>query len=322
MTLKDYAVRRLLQMVPVLLGVLVMNFVLIHIAPGDPASFLAGLEAPVALVERLRLEWGLNKPLHEQLFIYLSKFFQGDLGDSYRFRQPVIEVILERLPSTLLLTVTAFILSVLIGVAMGVSSSKRPFSLFDGAMTLFSVVFYSIPVFWLGIVFILAFSLRLGIFPVQGMHTVGIKMDFMESLIDLIWHMFLPVLTLTLVQLASYCRFTRASMLEELRKDYILTARAKGLNENQVFYTHAFKNALIPVITVMGMRLPYLFAGSLLIETVFAWSGIGRLMYQCILARDYPTLMGNFAITALLIMSFNFITDMIYAVVDPRIRYE
>ena len=152
MTLKDYAVRRLLQMIPVLLGVLVMNFILIHIAPGDPASFLAGLEAPVALVERLRIEWGLNKPLHEQLFIYLSRFFRGDLGDSYRFRQPVIEVILDRLPSTLLLTVSAFILSVIIGVAMGVSSSKRPFSLFDGAVTLFSVVFYSIPVFWLGIV--------------------------------------------------------------------------------------------------------------------------------------------------------------------------
>jgi len=322
MTFKDYVFRRLVQMVPVLIGVLIINFTLIHIAPGDPASYLAGMEAPVALVERLRIEWGLDKPLYQQLFIYLSNFFRGNLGDSFRYRQPVLKVILERLPTTLVLTISAFVVSVLLGVALGVTSSKRPFSFFDGITTTFSVVFYSIPVFWLGIVFILVFSLRFDIFPVQGVHTVGIEMNFFDSILDLIWHLFLPMMTLALVNLASYCRFTRASMLEELRKDYIITARSKGLSENTVFYTHALKNALIPVITIMGLRLPYLFAGSLLIETVFAWPGIGRLMYLSILSRDYPTLMGNFAITSLLILLSNFITDMIYASVDPRIRYE
>jgi len=319
MNVRTYIAKRMLQIFPVLLGVVVINFVIIHIAPGNPAVIMAGGEAPPEYIGMLEEEWGLNKPLHEQFVTYLVNLLRGNLGYSYKYRAPVLDVILERLPATLLLTGTAFLIAVLAGVILGVSSSKKPFSFEDNTIMLGSLVFYSMPNFWTGLMAIIILSLRLGLFPVQGMQSFGADLN---SVLDLIWHLILPATTLGLVQLALYARLTRSSMLEELRKDYITTARSKGLDDRSILYRHALKNALIPTITIIGIRLSFMFTGAVVTETIFAWPGIGRLMYDSIYTRDYPLLMGIFVISSAVTVLANFLADIAYCIVDPRIRYE
>jgi len=319
MNVRTYIAKRMLQIFPVLLGVVVINFVIIHIAPGNPAVIMAGGEAPPEYIGMLEEEWGLNKPLHEQFVTYLVNLLRGNLGYSYKYRAPVLDVILERLPATLLLTGTAFLIAVLAGVILGVSSSKKPFSFEDNTIMLGSLVFYSMPNFWTGLMAIIILSLRLGLFPVQGMQSFGADLN---SALDLIWHLILPATTLGLVQLALYARLTRSSMLEELRKDYITTARSKGLDDRSILYRHALKNALIPTITIIGIRLSFMFTGAVVTETIFAWPGIGRLMYDSIYTRDYPLLMGIFVISSAVTVLANFLADIAYCIVDPRIRYE
>jgi peptide/nickel transport system permease protein len=319
MTVRTYIAKRMLQIFPVLLGVVVINFVIIHMAPGNPAVIMAGGEAPPEYIKMLEEEWGLNKPLYEQFVTYLGNLLRGNLGYSYKYRAPVLDVILERLPATLLLTGTAFLIAVLAGVILGVSSSKKPFSFEDNTIMLGSLVFYSMPNFWTGLMAIMIFSLRLGLFPVQGMQFFRADLN---STLDLIWHLVLPATTLGLVQLALYARLTRSSMLEELRKDYITTARSKGLDDRSILYRHALKNALIPTITIIGIRLSFMFTGAVVTETIFAWPGIGRLMYDSIYTRDYPLLMGIFIISSAVTVLANFLADIAYCVVDPRIRYE
>ena len=319
MNVRTYIAKRMLQIFPVLLGVVVINFVIIHIAPGNPAVIMAGGEAPPEYIRMLEEEWGLNKPLHEQFVTYLTNLLRGNLGYSYKYRAPVLDVILERLPATLLLTGTAFLMAVLAGVVLGVSSSRKPFSFEDNMIMLGSLVFYSMPNFWTGLMAIIVFSLRLGLFPVQGIQFFRVDLN---STLDLIWHLILPATTLGLVQLALYARLTRSSMLEELRKDYITTARSKGLDDRSILYRHALKNALIPTITIIGIRLSFMFTGAVVTETIFAWPGIGRLMYDSIYTRDYPLLMGIFIISSAVTVLANFLADIAYCVVDPRIRYE
>jgi peptide/nickel transport system permease protein len=319
MTVRTYIAKRMLQIFPVLLGVVVINFVIIHMAPGNPAVIMAGGEAPPEYIKMLEEEWGLNKPLHEQFVTYLVNLLRGNLGYSYKYRAPVLDVILERLPATLLLTGTAFLIAVLAGVILGVSSSKKPFSFEDNTIMLGSLVFYSMPNFWTGLMAIIIFSLHLGLFPVQGMQSFRADLN---STLDLIWHLILPATTLGLVQLALYARLTRSSMLEELRKDYITTARSKGLDDRSILYRHALKNALIPTITIIGIRLSFMFTGAVVTETIFAWPGIGRLMYDSIYTRDYPLLMGIFIISSAVTVLANFLADIAYCIVDPRIRYE
>ena len=319
MTVRTYIAKRMLQIFPVLLGVVVINFVIIHMAPGNPAVIMAGGEAPPEYIKMLEEEWGLNKPLHEQFVTYLGNLLRGNLGYSYKYRAPVLDVILDRLPATLLLTGTAFLIAVLAGVILGVSSSKKPFSFEDNTIMLGSLVFYSMPNFWTGLMAIIIFSLHLGLFPVQGMQSFRADLN---STLDLIWHLILPATTLGLVQLALYARLTRSSMLEELRKDYITTARSKGLDDRSILYRHALKNALIPTITIIGIRLSFMFTGAVVTETIFAWPGIGRLMYDSIYTRDYPLLMGIFIISSAVTVLANFLADIAYCIVDPRIRYE
>ena len=322
---RGYFLRRLIQLIPTVLLVVLVNFILIHIAPGDPASIMAGMFADPEYIENLRQAWGFNRPLHEQLVVYLSKLLHGDLGYSLRHGEPVLSIILERLPATVLLTFSSFLLAAILGIILGVSASQRPYSSVDNIVSTISIFFYSVPVFSVGILLILLFSVHLNVFPSSGMSTVAFATEALHPLariFDILWHLLLPMMTLALVQLALYSRLTRACVLEETGKDYILTAKAKGLERRVIFYRHALRNALIPIITLLGLRMGYLFTGAMLTETVFAWPGMGRLMYTSILTRDYPLLMGIFLITSLVVLLANFATDIVYSLVDPRVQYK
>jgi peptide/nickel transport system permease protein len=323
-SLKYYVVKRLLEIIPLIFAVVIVNFIIIHVAPGDPASIMAGMEADAAYIESLRKKWGLDKPILDQLWIYLVNILQGDLGYSFRYNEPVISVILAKLPATLLLTVSGFLFALIFGIILGVLAARKPFSITDNVISALSLLLYSMPIFFTGIVLILLFSVYFRLFPIEGMYSIsslGVNQDFISRLLDILWHLFLPMLTVGAYQLALYSRLTRTSIIEELRKDYIITARSKGLPEHIIFFKHALKNAIIPVITVVGLHIGYLFTGSLIVESVFSWPGMGRLLYTSILTRDYPVLMGIFLISAIMIGLGNFLADILYAVVDPRVRY-
>lgn len=322
MSLKTYILRRVLQVLPLIFGVIIINFTIIHLAPGDIALMLAGEDASPEYVEALRARFGLDKPIHEQLFIYISNVVRGDLGYSFANRSPVVNCILERVPATVLLISCSMLFSITVGVLLGVNASKHPYSRADNAITIGSLLGYSIPNFWLGMIMMLIFSLKLGIFPVQGIFTVGVDMVVFERWIDIARHLVLPALVLGTSHVALYARLTRASMLDVLDQDYIITARAKGCNEHIVIFDHALKNALLPVVTIIGLNLGFVLTGATLTETVFAWPGIGRLMYDSIFRRDYPVLMGIFIIVSISVILANLLTDILYAYLDPRIRYE
>jgi len=322
MGLKSYVARRLFEAVPLVLGVIVINFFIIHAAPGDPVIWLVGEEgADIEYIEEMRKEFGLDKPLHVQLYIYLTNFIQGNLGYSLSFHAPVLYLILARAPATLLLMVTATIFAVLFGVVLGVAAARNPYRWIDNFSTLVSLAGYSMPLFWLGQMFILVFAVYLGFLPASGMQNLRLDLIGIDHLIDLLRHLVLPAVTLGVIQLAIITRLTRTKMLEELREDYIVTARAKGLSEMSVTFGHALKNALIPVVTVVGLTVGLMLSGAVLTETVFSWPGIGRLTYDALFARDYPLLLGIFSIVSISVVIVQIITDLVYAVLDPRIRY-
>ncbi len=321
MNLRNYILRRSVQAIPLIFGVIILNFTLIHLAPGDIALIMAGEDAAPEYVEALRTRFGLDKPILEQLMIYISNILKGDFGYSFANRQPVVKVILERVPATVLLISTSMLFSTSIGILLGVNASKSPYSRADNATTVGSLLGFSIPNFWLGIMLMLVFSLTLGIFPVQGMYTVGVEMSGIERLIDIAWHLVLPALVLGTAKTARYARMTRASMLNVLDQDYIITARAKGCNGKLVLFDHALKNALLPVVTMIGLNFGSIITGATLTETVFAWPGIGRLMKDSIFRRDYPVLMGLFIMVSISIIIATILTDILYAYLDPRIRY-
>ena len=321
MTLRNYIIKRSVQAIPLIFGVIILNFTLIHLAPGDIGLTMAGEDAAPEYVEALRTKFGLDKPIHEQLMIYISNILKGDFGYSFANRQPVVKVILERVPATVLLISCSMLFSISIGILLGVNASKSPYSRADNATTVGSLLGFSIPNFWLGIMLMLVFSLTLGIFPVQGMYTVGVEMSGIERLIDIARHLVLPALVLGTAKTARYARMTRATMLEVLDQDYIITARAKGCNGRLVLFDHALKNALLPVVTMIGLNLGSIITGATLTETVFAWPGIGRLMKDSIFRRDYPVLMGLFIMVSISIIIATILTDILYAYLDPRIRY-
>ena len=321
MNLRNYILRRSVQAIPLIFGVIILNFTLIHLAPGDIALIMAGEDAAPEYVEALRTKFGLDKPIPEQLMIYISNILKGDFGYSFANRQPVVKVILERVPATVLLISCSMLFSIFIGILLGVNASKSPYSRADNATTVGSLLGFSIPNFWLGIMLMLVFSLTLGIFPVQGMYTVGVEMSGIERLIDIAWHLVLPALVLGTARTARYARMTRASMLDVMDQDYIITARAKGCNGRLVLFDHALKNALLPVVTMIGLNFGSIITGATLTETVFAWPGIGRLMKDSIFRRDYPVLMGLFIMVSISIIIATILTDILYAYLDPRIRY-
>lgn len=313
--------RRLFAVVPVVLAVVTINFALIHAAPGDPASVLAGPEAPLDYVLEVHHRLGLDQPLWQQYALYIGSVLRGDLGTSFGHRSPVASIILDRLPATLLLSSTAFILSVALGVTLGIFAASSRHSVLGRLTETLAMIFYSIPTFFVGLVLILLFGVALRVLPVQGISTVAVNYAGMDAVGDVARHLVMPATALAIVNIAAYLRFSRASLVEALDKPYIRTARAKGLHERTVIFRHAFRNALIPIVTVIGLRVGFLVTGAAVTEIVFGWPGIGLLMYEAIFSRDYPLIMGVFVVTAVMVSLANLAVDISYEVIDPRIRY-
>ena len=320
-SMRSYVVRRILEAFPLIFGVIFLTFMIIHIAPGDPVFILAGEGASPEYIDRVREYLGMNKSLLEQFFMYMGAVLRGDLGYSFMFRQPVLQLVLQRIPATLLLMGAAIAISSTVGVILGVFSSKRPYSLQDSLTTSISLFGYSLPVFWLAQILLLIFAITLGWFPTHGMFSAREELTEIENVLDVVHHLTLPALALAMSNLALITRLTRASMLEVLRQDFITSAWAKGLDEKSVLYRHAFRNALLPVVTMLGLNVGMMLTGAVLTETVFGWPGLGRLMYEAINTRDYPVLMGNFIIVSVSVVSVNLVTDLVYALLDPRIRH-
>lgn len=303
-----YIVRRLLLTFPVLLGVSVLVFSMIRLVPGCPALAIAGVHASPEFVEHIREEFGLDKPVLIQYVIFMSKLLQGDLGISTHSRRPVTTEIWDRFPNTVELTIASLVIASLIGIIAGVISATKQYSIFDNASMFVALFGVSVPVFWLGLMLMLLFSVILGWLPATGRGTI--------------LHLTLPSITLAAASTAIIARMTRSSMLEVLHQDFINTARAKGLREQIVVYKHALKNALIPVVTIIGLRFGTLLSGAVLTETVFAWPGVGRLMVDSIMARDYPVVQGAVLLFAVTFVFVNLFVDILYSFLDPRIRYE
>jgi peptide/nickel transport system permease protein len=312
---------RLFNSVALLLAVVVLNFILIHSAPGDPAEVIAGEmggSTPEIMAE-IRARYGLDQPLPKQIFIYVKSVASGDLGYSYFFNQPVSGLILRRVPPTVLLMVFSLTLAALVGVTLGVISSARPNSPLSHLVTAFSLAGYASPVFWTGLILMLIFGRFWPIFPINGMFDVVGGHKGLAYALDVLRHMALPSLTLILLNAAQFSRLARASMLENLSMDYIRTARAKGLSETRVFLGHALRNALMPIVTMAGLQFGPLLAGAVVVETVFGWPGLGRLVFDSILRRDYPVLLGILLISATMVIVANLLTDILYRVIDPRV---
>ena len=312
-----FLARRLLHLGPVLLGVSVIVFLVLHLAPGDPAEIMLGANANREDLERLRTQLGLDQTLHVQYVTWIGHVARGDLGRSLWMKRPVLGEVLERFKATLLLTGTALFLSTVGGIALGIASARRANSLLDRLSAVASLFGASMPTFWLGIVLMVIFSLWLGWLPASGMYAPygggGLR--------DLLAHLVLPAITLAAASITIIARLTRAAMLEMLGQDYVRTARAKGLAERPVVWRHALKNALIPIVTVVGVQAGYLLGGAVLTETVFAWPGVGTLVVQGILARDIPLVQGGVLVIALSFVLVNLAVDTLYAWLDPRIKY-
>ena len=314
--------KRVFYSLVLLLAVIVLNFTLIHIAPGDAVTALVGEMggASEEMIAELRAEFGLDKSLATQLVRYISKMAQGDLGMSFHHRQPVMDLILNHLPASLLLVATAFFLAIVIGTVLGVIAAQKPNSLLNHFVTVFSLTSYSAPVFWTGLMLLIAFSYYIPIFPASDMMTTGFQGTTLEAIWDVIKHLVLPAITLASIYIAVYSRLARASMLDVLGSDYIRTARSKGLSERVVVYKHALKNALLPVVTMAGLQFAQLIAGAVVVETVFSWPGIGQLAFTSILRRDHPLLLGILFLSTLMVIVANLITDLTYRILDPRIK--
>nr|WP_218628247.1 ABC transporter permease [Variovorax sp. dw_954] len=313
---------RLLQGLALVLAVVVLNFVLVHAAPGDPVETIAGASGGMSeeMMADLRKQYGLDKPLYVQLGVYVGRVATGDLGYSYFFNLPVIQMIGERVPATLLLVLSAVLSAFVIGTALGVLSSRKPNGVLSQFITVLSMVGFAAPVFWMGIMLVILFASVLPILPVSGMRSLDSSGGGIGDVIDVAHHLILPTLTLSLVYLAQYSRLARSSMLDVLGSDFIRTARAKGLADRVVLYKHALRNALLPVVTVLGLQFGNVMAGAILVETVFNWPGLGRLAFEAVLRRDYPTILGVLLFSSVVVIVMNLLTDLAYRFIDPRIK--
>jgi len=310
-------------MIPVLLGVTFLSFLIMNFAPGDPTTIYLDPTKPFSQeeIDMIKKELGLDQPLMVRYIKWLGRTLKGDLGYSYVSRRPVIKEIAERLPNTILLAVTTMIISFVVGSLVGVYTVLNQYKLSDYVVTVLAFLGLSTPGFWLALMLILVFAGYLKWLPSVGMMSINVGPGFFERLWDLAKHMIMPVMVSCASGIASWARYQRSSMLEVIRQDYIRTARAKGLTEKVVIGRHAVRNAAIPVITILGMSIPGLIGGSALIEQIFAWPGMGRLGINAIFSRDYPVIMAVNLMTSILVMLGNLTADVLYAVVDPRIRY-
>ena len=328
-----HIIRRVLLLLPTLLGISIIIFLMMHITPGDPAELLLGERATEPALVALREHLGLNKPLYIQYGMFLKRLMKGDLGETIWTRQKVWTEVKQRFPATIELSIAAMLISSLLGVILGIISATKQYSLFDYLSMLGALVGVSMPIFWLGLILMLLFSLNLGWFPMSGRLSVSIELSkitnfyILDALLtknwaalkDALWHLTLPAITLSTIPMAIVARMTRSSMLEVLRQDYIKTAKAKGLPPLMVIMKHAFRNALIPVITVVGLMFGILMAGAILTETIFAWPGVGKWLYDAVLQRDYMVIQGGTLIVAAIFVLINLVVDILYAVINPKI---
>ena len=328
-----YIIRRALLLIPTLFGVTLLVFFMLRLTPGDPAELLLGERASEEALEQMREYLGLKKPLYVQYGMFLGRLLEGDLGETIWTRQKVWVEVKQRFPATIELAVAAMVISSFLGVIFGIISATRQYSLFDYLSMLGALIGVSMPIFWLGLVLMLIFSLHLGLLPMSGRLSIGVELDpitnflILDALLaknwaalrDALWHLTLPAFTLSTIPMAIVARMTRSSMLEVLRQDYIKTARAKGLAEHVVIIKHGLRNALVPVVTVVGLQFGILMAGAILTETIFAWPGVGKWMYDAVMQRDYMVIQGGTLIIATVFVVVNLAVDVLYAVINPRI---
>ncbi|MBO6604696.1 MAG: ABC transporter permease [Roseicyclus sp.] len=317
-----YILRRLLQTIPVILGVVIVNFLLLQLAPGDLATVIAG-EAGGATPEyiaELRARFGQDQPLFVQLLNYMGNLLTFDLGYSFRQSAPVLDLLLDRLWPTLLLMGTTLMVSLSLGILLGLLAAFWVKTWKDHLISVTAVLLYATPLFWVGLMLVLVFAVKLDWFPTSGMENVVAFHEGWDRVWDIAHHLVLPTVTLSVFYLALYARLMRASMLEQRGLDYVTTARAKGLKDAQITRRHVFRNALLPVVTMAGVQTGSLLGGSVVVEAVFAWPGLGQLAYQSLFARDYNLLLGIFFLSAILVVVVNLLVDIIYVILDPRIR--
>lgn len=315
-----YLVRRLLATIPLLFAVIGLTFVLIHVAPGDPVHILGGDGGDAAYYASMSAKFGLDRPLPEQLLIYFGSALHGDFGYSYVQRRPVFDVIADRIPATALLMLSALFLSTVLGVLLGTISARRLDRPPDHVITIATLVGGATPAFWLGQVLVLVFAAGLGWLPVQGMTNARGVSPGMDAVIDLLRHLVLPVATLGFLQLALITRITRSGLRDALREEYIRTAYAKGLGTSTIVWRHALRNVLLPIVTIIGSHFGTLLTGAVLTEIIFAWPGLGRLLFDATTSRDYPLLMAMFFVASVSVIVANLLTDVAYTALDPRVR--
>lgn len=329
-----YIVKRLIGLIPVVIGVSICAFLLIHLIPGDPARAILGERATEETMNALREQLGLNDPLYVQYARFMGNVLQGDFGRSVITNNPVIEEFAQRFPATLELSLAAMIIAVIVGVLAGVISAVKQYSIFDNLSMVGALLGVSLPIFWLGLMMQWLFAFKLGLLDASARLSVDTHLQTITNLylldailtgnwpafVDAFKHILMPSLALATIPMAIIARMTRSSMLEALKQDYIRTARAKGLKEKVVIFKHALKNAFLPVLTVMGLQFGSLLGGAVLTETIFSWPGVGRLMYEAIMQRDFPVVQNGILIIALIFVLINLIVDILYSYVDPRIR--
>ena len=315
-----YLVRRLLQTVPLFIAVIALTFVLVHVAPGDPVHILGGDGGDAAYYAAMREKFGLDRPLLEQLIIYFGSALHGDFGYSYVQRRPVFDVIADRVPATALLMLSALVLSTVLGVLLGTIAARRLDRPVDHAITIATLVGGATPAFWLGQVLVLVFAAGLGWLPVQGMTNARGVAPGIDVVVDLLRHLVLPVVTLGFLQVALITRVTRSGLIDALREDYVRTAYAKGLSPSTIVWRHALRNVLLPIVTIVGSHFGTLLTGAVLTEIIFAWPGLGRLLFDATTSRDYPLLMAMFLVASVSVIVANLLTDLAYTALDPRVR--
>lgn len=313
----------LMQALPVALAIVAINFLLLQFAPGDAADVIAAQteSGDIEAIAQMRRDMGLDRPVLEQLWVYILKLAQFDLGVSARYGTPVADLIWERVPNTILLMVTAIVLALFFGVAMGTVMAFYENRLPDRILTFIALVFYSLPAFWVALMFIVLFSVMLGgLLPAGGAGSIGRSFSWYEAIFDKLRYLILPALSLGLIYLATYARLTRTAVLEVMKLDFVRAARARGIREVSVAFGHILRNALLPVTTVLGMHIGGMLSGTVVIETVYSWPGLGRLTYEAVLARDFQLLLGILLFSSFIVVVANALTDLVQFVIDPRTR--
>jgi peptide/nickel transport system permease protein len=318
---RRYVLRRLLQVLPAVASILIVTFAVVHAAPGDPVVAVAGESGDQAYYDFMRAKFGLDRPLPAQFLTYSHDVLRGDLGVSFVQGERVSTLIRERVPATLLLMGSALLLSTVGGIALGALAARRPFGPFDLSVSTLALVGYALPVFWLAQLAMLTIAFRTGWFPIQGMTTARASYTGLAHWGDVARHLVLPAFVLAASEVALVSRIARTGILNEMSRDYVRTAQSKGLSESRALVRHALRNALLPVVTVVGSRIGFLFSGAVLVETVFGWPGLGRLVLSAAQTRDHPVLLGMVLLVAFSLVLANLVTDLVYARVDPRIRY-